>query len=236
MSSYSHALRYTSAEDEIRIVKRNRSLPYLKTKQFDAALADLEYPEFGPEPSEKTLLRATEALYALEKFDACHNTLVTLLTAFPNNTQATKLMGRVRQRLQEQRIGNYDFAYLFKRVSDMKPTIQDVATFVGPIEVRQTGAKGRGIFTTKAVKAGDLLLCEKAYCYSFGRADGKDLTILYQYDIDRVSMGKHANLIKCIVQKLYRNPSTASNVLKLYHGAYEKVDVRTVDEQPVVDS
>lgn len=48
-------------------------------------------------------------------------------------------------------------------------------------------------------------------------------------------MGAQTELISMIVQKLYRNPSLASVVTKLYHGSYEPVRVLVVDSTPVVD-
>ncbi len=58
----------------------------------------------------------------------------------------------------------------------------DRADFVGPIEVRpcKNPEHGRGLFSTRAVKAGDLLLCEKAFCAAFtgdggGEGGGDDV-------------------------------------------------------------
>jgi hypothetical protein len=50
----------------------------------------------------------------------------------------------------------------------------DRADFVGPIEVRpcKNPEHGRGVFSTRAVKAGELLLCEKAFCAAFARDGG----------------------------------------------------------------
>ena len=49
-------------------------------------------------------------------------------------------------------------------------------------------------------------------------------------------MGTQADLIKLIVQKLYRNPSVASAFTTLYHGNYEGVTTSAVDAEPTVDT
>ena len=46
--------------------------------------------------------------------------------------------------------------------------------------MKQAKSKGRGLFTAKAMKAGDLQLCEKAFCYSVpGKFDHIDKEIAF---------------------------------------------------------
>ncbi len=66
LGRYSDALGQPATADEIAIIKRNRALAFLKTKQFDAALSDTGFPNFDPNPIEKVLFHAAEALYNLE--------------------------------------------------------------------------------------------------------------------------------------------------------------------------
>jgi hypothetical protein len=53
----------------VEVIKRNRSLAFLKTKQYDAALSDTGFPNFGEEASDKALFRAAEALYHLARYE-----------------------------------------------------------------------------------------------------------------------------------------------------------------------
>ena len=50
----------------------------------------------------------------------------------------------------------------------------DAATYLGPIEVQGSDGKGRGLFATRDVKAGELLLCEKAFALVHGFTDAKN--------------------------------------------------------------
>lgn len=112
----------------------------------------------------------------------------------------------------------------------------DQATYIGPVAVKQTETKGRGLFLTTAVKAGDLLLCEKAFCHAHAEGRSSNITLLMHPETNRAVMGGQADLIKHIVQKLHRNPSLAPEFDTLYHGNYQGVSVTRVDAQTVVDT
>jgi len=93
------------------------------------------------------------------------------------------------------------------------------------------------------VKAGDLLLCEKAFSHAYvneGTTGGDDgsskITVLINPETNQGFAGAQADLIKLIVQKLHRNPSVARAFTTLYHGAYEGLSTPTVDTEPIVDT
>jgi TolA-binding protein len=69
-------------------MKRNRSLAYLKTKHYNAALSDTSFPDFGEEASEKALFRAAETLYNLTRYEECCNVLEKVCDLFPTNKEA----------------------------------------------------------------------------------------------------------------------------------------------------
>lgn len=102
--------------------------------------------------------------------------------------------------------------------------------------------RGRGLFTTKAVKAGELLLCEKAFAHCYAGSseesskDGSKINLLVNIHTNRMTMGTQSDLITAIVQKLWRNPSLLSEFATLHHGSYEPVCVTEVDGKPVIDT
>ena len=53
---------------------------------------------------------------------------------------------------------------MYRAAKDTPPCL-DNATFAGNVEVQASKGRGRGLFTTKDVIAGELLLCEKAFSY-----------------------------------------------------------------------
>jgi hypothetical protein len=236
LHSYSNALRQPATTNEIEIIKRNRSLAYLKTKHLDAALTDTGFPDFNTKTSEKALFRAAEALYYLRQFEKSCEVLHLLCTAYSDNKQAKLILDRAQNRVQEQKTGDYDFKRLQAEGKKFRPPRLDHASYNGPIEVRETESRGRGLFVTKAVKAGDLLLCEKAFSYAYADKEDSKISLLMHPETNRATMGTQSDLIKLIVHKLHRNPSIASEFTALYHGSYEALDKHSVDSQPVVDT
>ena len=198
----------------------------------------------GPNPntSEKALYRAGKALYGLGRFSQCCDILQTLCEKYPNNFEAAKELARARLRLLEQQCGTYDFKTIYEEVSKVRPPRLDHATFIGPVMVKISPDRGRGLFTTKAVKAGELLLCEKAFahCYAGSSEEssngGLKFNLLVNIDTNKMTIGTQSDLITAIVQKLWRNPSLMSEFVTLYHGSYEPVCVTEVDGKPVIDT
>jgi hypothetical protein len=94
------------------VIKRNRSLAYLRTKYFDAALSDTGFPDFGKEASDKALFRAAEALYQLTRYEDCCKVLEQLCELFSINEEATAALARARRRCDESSTGQYDFKLL----------------------------------------------------------------------------------------------------------------------------
>jgi tetratricopeptide (TPR) repeat protein len=236
---YSRALYQQPAADEAIVIKRNRALAFLRTQQYDAALSDLGFSDFSSDTNEKALYRAAQALYPLGRFKECWEVLQQLCSLFPNNAPGKELLERAHCRFFEQETGYYNFALLQVEAEKLKPPQLDHATYIGPIEVRSAGSKGRGLFVTNAVKAGDLLLCEKAFSYAWvneREEGGPKVTLLLTADTNRGFMGGQADLIRIIAQKLYCNPSVARTFTTLYHGDYKAAETSTVDGKPVVDT
>ncbi len=152
-------------------------------------------------------------------------------------------LDRAKSRSLEQKTGVYNFKLLQDKAKKLRPPHLDHATYIGPVDIRRTECKGRGLFVTKAVKAGDLLLCEKAFSHAHvgegagaGNEGSSKITLLMNPETNQGFMGAQADLIKLIVQKLYRNPSVAPSFVTLHHGNYEGVSTLTVDAKPIVDT
>lgn len=236
---YTEALKHGPTEDEERIIKLNRSMAFLKTQQFEAALSDIESAPDGPNLVEKALDRKAQALYGLEKYRECSHVLKEMSQNFAGNTSLHQRLARTIERVKEQERGLYDFARMQREASSQRPPHLDFATYIGPVEIGLSGSKGRGLFTTRAVKAGDLLLCEKAFAHAFVDTEGvhkQDLTVLIDAERDMITVGGQAELIRLVAQKIYHNPSMAAAVTGLHHGSYQPVDVTRVDGIPIVDT
>lgn len=134
------------------------------------------------------------------------------------------MIARVLSRLGEQKSGQYDFRSMYQQAQATPPLI-DCATYSMPLEIRDSPGKGRGVFTTRKVLAGDLLVCEKAFGYACCGED-HPMTLNHILEILRAQ----------IVQKLFHNIEDARSFLDLYHGDYDAIPVSEVDGHPVIDT
>lgn len=219
------------------IAQLNRSLSFLKSYRFDAALKDVDRVLQVSELSEKGLFRKAQGLYQLRRFKESCETHAILAEKYPDNTQAAHEYSRASARLMEQDSGKYEFGKMILEAKKRRPPTLDRGTYIGPVSVKQTQSHGRGLFTTKAVKAGELLLCEKAFSHAFYDEDtSQDLRLLLNVDMNEATIGIQAELIELITQKLHKNPSLIPDFVDLHHGTYKSVDVLEVDGIPVVDT
>lgn len=182
-------------------------------------------------------------MYELGKFEECRMTLQHLLAEYPNCEAAKNELVRTEHRLREREHGDYGFRAMYEAANKTPPCL-DQATFVGPVAVKASKGRGRGLLTTKAVAAGDLLICEKAFAYCFAAQEaGRDsskvsstTTLLMNTHNDRGSIGTQADLLTAVVQKLYRNLSLSSTILSMYRADYSPVEETEVDGVPIVDT
>ncbi|OJJ94905.1 hypothetical protein ASPACDRAFT_55527 [Aspergillus aculeatus ATCC 16872] len=191
-----------------------------RSHQFDAAFQDLNTI---PQTSEKPLLRKAQALYHLQRFAESCEVHEVLEKEFPANSLAQSEFARANARLAEQQTGVFPFKQMQREATRRSPPLLDHATYIGPVAVRPNPSAGLGVFTTKAVKAGDLLICEKAFAYA-------------HVELNDYPKSSTCRIDPLMTEKLAKNRSLTPEITALYHGEYESVDGREVDNLPVVDS
>ncbi|KAG4275841.1 hypothetical protein FPRO04_14324 [Fusarium proliferatum] len=234
---YSSAIQAGQTFEERQLAFLNRSFANLNLDRPKQALLDAEKATNPAMPSEKSLFRKARALYELGDYQQSLDMLEKLTQSFPENKAASSEKDRVNERLNEQRTGEYKFKQMYKQAEKSPPFI-DCATFSAPVEIRESPGRGKGLFTTKAVSAGELLLCEKAFSYSFAgdEQSTKQTKILMNLTTKRMAVGGQARLLTLIVQKLYHNSSLSAEFGDLHHADYQKATVLETDGTPVVDS
>ncbi|KAM0342616.1 hypothetical protein ACHAPU_009344 [Fusarium lateritium] len=235
--SYSRALDTAQTPEEERLAYLNRSLANLKLGRPERALLDTTQVHDPAGPPDEAFLRHARILYELGKFEQYEKTFGSLLERFPDSQIVKEALKHVKSRLQEQNPGDYNFRKMYSQAKETPPLI-DCATFSKNVEVRDSPGRGRGLFTTKSVSAGDLLLCEKAFSYSFideTRLEDR-ATCMLNLSTKQITLGASADLWPQLVQRLYHDPESLSVFQELYHGNYDKTTVSECDGTAVVDS
>lgn len=207
--------------------------------RYDDALCDAEWTTERLKRSQQGLWCAGRAYYELAKFQQSNDNFTALLTEYPDDELAKVELFRTQQRLNELEYGQYDFPKMYE-AAENNPPLVDCATYIGPVVVKDTNGRGRGLFTTKSVKAGELLFCEKAFacCYATdsSSATSSKTGLLINVVTNQITMGTQGSLITAIVQRLSRNPSLIPAFNVLYHGSYKSTNIFEVDNAPVVDT
>lgn len=244
MESYSKALQSSPTDDEVELINLHCLSVLLKSNQFDAALLHTKDAS-----SDKALLAKSQAFYSLRRFRECCDVLKDLCTEYPQNTEIKTDFTRALNRLKEEQTGRYNFKQLQSKAMGCDLVHLDNATYIGSVAVKTTESRGRGLFTTTAVKAGDLLFCEKAFAHVFvanndierrhiivrAKEQDKDTSDLMNTKPNMVNSCQ-TELVELITQKLHDNPSLVLAVTDLHHGSYNPANVSHVDGMPVVDT
>ncbi|KAI8227020.1 hypothetical protein K4K55_008211 [Colletotrichum sp. SAR 10_96] len=232
---YSDALSSATTVAQEQAALLNRSLANLRLGRAEKALADALRARHGNEATEKGLFREAKALYGMERFSLCLEKLQQVVELNSNNQDAKTEIEKATRRIREQQTGEYKWKQMQEQARATPPLI-DRATFSTPVEVRPSPGRGNGLFTAKAVKAGDLLLCEKAFAYSYAAEDDavgrQNVKILMNLGTKRMAMGGQANLVTTIVQKLHHNPQMASRFVQLHRGDYRVAEPSPAEEPP----
>jgi hypothetical protein len=115
-----------------------------------------------------------------------------------------------------------------------KLPVMDCATYIGPVQIGQTESRGRGLFTTKAVQAGDLLFCEKASAFAVLSAENTSKKPHVEFEQDVYRAQQHS-LVQNATEKIFQNPSLLPILSDLHHGSYTPFEASFVDGTPVFD-
>lgn len=144
------------------VLRLNRSEAYLRLERYAAALMDandvLAIPDLPETYRKKAMARAARASYGKVDYAAAESVYMQWNEHDPDDDNALEGLNRVRLRLTET-TGQYDWIRIFEE--SRESAHPDVADFVGPVEVGPSIGRGggRGIFATRAIEIGELLVC-----------------------------------------------------------------------------
>ncbi|KAI5258834.1 hypothetical protein E4T42_00485 [Aureobasidium subglaciale] len=208
---------------------RNRSSANLRLSHYDQAISDAFFsltsdqddPEFRRKNSEAHCLRG-RANYNLGHYTNALKSFKEMLQLSPSDANGKKELARTEARLVEEHGGLYDFAEVVDEVIKNGYSA-DRASFISNTQMRQTEDRGQGLFATKEIRLGELIVCEKAF-----------MTAHPSDDKPKSPMSGWLSS----VQKVIDNPSQSSNMLGLYSGRVRSstTSVPIIDGLPVFDT
>jgi hypothetical protein len=122
---------------------------------------------------------------------------------------------RTKARLDEQYTGKYNFQHMYKQ-AEKTPPIIDCANY-SIVEARSSKGRGQGLFTKVPVKAGQLLLCEKAFVYTF-IDQYTPCTMAYHVGAPegKATIGGTARTMTKVLQKMHNDPNAKAVYDELY--------------------
>lgn len=205
---------------------RNRAHINLLLSRFDAAksdaLASLTSSETQKhkELDSKAFLRAGLASYSLGNFHEAKKYFEehVMLMDRDGDKEARSRIRKAECRIQEEETGIYEFkklkASLLLSNSASAKRI-DAASFLQNVRIGESFGRGRGLFATRDLKPGDVIMVEKAFCVVFGWEVDALSAMTFDVRDERVRVFP-AGLWKAVVRKLNDNPSKVGKILDLY--------------------
>jgi hypothetical protein len=180
------------------------------------------------------------AYYRIGAFKFCLEYLEGMAASYGDELVNAELMRRVRRRLNEKETGNYDFDDLYAQVERGRREL-DIALYEGPICAELTGEQGRRLTTAESVKAGQLLLVEKAFDYCGPSVESEATStclnvVVNPYEFKSM-LGSECDIVSSAIQKAFEHKCKALTWLAYCEcGSYSPANVTgLVDDQLVVD-
>jgi hypothetical protein len=221
---------------------RNRSLMRITLGRYEGAVEDaIASLTHIPDDKHKKLdskayFRAASASYGLKLYEKAALFLCDQLALAPGDRDGLTLLSKIQDRLGEQAQGSYDIVNIEKSVSSKLRV--DAADFFVNTTVKPSGPnRGRGLFATRDLKPGDLIMTETAFCAVWSHEDDNLIALEGNARSPDEILPNLVGLWRTAVNEAAKNPSKGSEFLGL-HGGYKGTGtlVHEADHVAVVDT
>ncbi|BFI32430.1 protein MpATXR3 [Marchantia polymorpha subsp. ruderalis] len=145
-------------DDIMTVAASNRAQAYLELRMWEKALSSADDALYLDPHHVKSLFRKGKALQGLQEYEKARAVFESVLELRPQNDSCKQALKEVTIAYHQSVTGEYDLRDYFVHGGD-PPLCSD---FVGPVEIRRTLDRGRGLFLTQGVQAGELLLVSNA--------------------------------------------------------------------------
>ncbi|KAJ5396593.1 TPR domain protein [Penicillium cosmopolitanum] len=221
---YSKALEIPSPPGRVQTLRFNRAQALCKLGRSEETLLDLGILTPAMQSYDTALYRKARTFYDLRQYRKSSEVLSVLCKAYPKNPHANRMFSESIKRLLEEKTGMYSFKEMQTKLLARHIVRLEYATYIGPIEVRPASVTGRGLFSSQDVKAGELLLCEKAMAY-FSEEDASKRMLCRGYrvglDSAKAMPLARVELVHEMVRELRTKPSWMADFMNMYHDSYK---------------
>lgn len=194
----------------------NRSAAYLKLFNYNLALADAQSVLDIDKEHVKCIFRKANALFAMARYEDAVSFLsnASMEISKENLKIMDDLVSKGKTFIAQSQTGDYPWKDIFK--NDKQDHCLDLAEYAGTIIVKDSPNKGRGLFATETIKAGQLILASRAFAH---------VVVSNQVGIFLNSKGEkflksrsQTQLVTSIAQILNDCPERSSEFYSLYGG------------------
>lgn len=244
--AYTKGLNACTKDDtEIKYdLLRNRAaanifLGRFKQGQIDAEAAVIPYVGNVDDKikalNTKAYERAGHAAYTLGHYDKAYDLYRQSLKLSRDQKETLEALGKVEERQQEQLEGNYEFEKMSKSCNKKRNRL-DHASFISSTEIRDAGKHGRGLFSTKAIQAGELIICEKALCIWFNTDPIIRSFSILNSKAKRKATGTKPPLLFSVCSRLAHDIDAAEEYFKLHDGTLTAFRPKEIEEIVAIDA
>jgi tetratricopeptide (TPR) repeat protein len=209
---YTRGLGCSPAPDPgmMLVLYSNRAAAFNARACFYEAKCDAESALAIDSTHGKSTLRLAHALDQL----GWHSAALERLQALPAAGQKVKeRIASVKRRLQQSQQGSYDALHEIEPAlwKEGNAVIDELADYTGPVEVRLcAGSKGRGLFVTRDVHAGELLFAERVFAKAQYTGPGNLSSFSFQQGTASQANAKsHSRACQDLIGQLLRRSRNA---------------------------
>lgn len=232
-------------EDEWRQHHYTRAKRHLQLGQYedlcdDAIAAVTQIDESSKEANlcKQTILScAAGAHYKLGNFLEAKNLYDRALDLNKEDKEVADCLLHTKTRLVEQEEGVYDFSAMSRSATSTHHHL-DHASFLSNTRIASACDRGRGLFATKDIGHGDIIMVEKAFHAVFKDEVSTVLSFVSDVNTNFAGFGgMHIQVWRRLINTVQANPNKASKYLQLYDGGgFKTKEVKIVDGSVVVDA
>ena len=173
----------------------NRAMAYTKIQNNGLALQDLLQVLAQDPTHKKSLIRTAKIYYVVRRYEKSEQYLVKFKKEAGATGEFRDLLDLLLKRTEERDTGVYNFSEMYQNSKSNK--FLDYANYRGPIEIKDSPGKGRGLFATADIRFGSLIMVQNALAVSL-RDKSPDTTEINNLRLKVISKSKDPLFIESL--------------------------------------